>query len=123
VHLTRPAREQTLLDYPIETFNKVVTSGQFATVHFRNIEGKNLPSMLVAKYRSHAVQMSVLGYAICAAVMTACVDDPSPKLLKLDDLTERARRAVCGGIENVKRKPVFTPSPAAGSAHDPVVVD
>ena len=104
-----------MLYYPIETFTKVVTSGQFKMGKPRNHEG---PSMLVAGHRSNAVQMSVLGYAICSAVMTACWDDPAPKLLRLDDLADRARHAVCYEIGTLKVKPFFD------SVHyDPVQVD
>lgn len=109
-----PACEQTMLYYPIETFTKVVTSGQFKMGKPRNHEA----SMLVACHRSNAVQMSVLGYAICSAVMTACWDDPAPKLLRLDDLADRARHAVCYEIGTLKVKPFFD------SVHyDPVQVD
>ena len=54
---------------------------------------------------TNAVQMSVLGYAICAAVMTACADDSPPQLLGLDELTERARQAVCEEIGSHTAKP------------------
>tara|TARA_B100000795_G_C22782502_1_gene433045 strand:- start:1137 stop:1418 length:282 start_codon:yes stop_codon:yes gene_type:complete len=61
--------------------------------------------MLFALHGKNAVQMSVLGYAICAAVITACADDPPPQLLRLDELTERARQAVCEEIGSIVAKP------------------
>jgi hypothetical protein len=113
--------DQTLLDYTVETFDKVVTSGQFRVLKPRCSVGS---PMLFALYRSNVVQMSVLGYAICAAIITACVDDPPPKLLRLQDLTDRARQAVCNEIGSIKSKPAFDPVhfPAATS-EDPVEVD
>ena len=113
--------DQTLLDYTVETFDKVVTSGQFRVLKPRCSAGS---PMLFALYRSNVVQMSVLGYAICAAIITACVDDPPPKLLRLQDLTDRARQAVCNEIGSIKSKPAFDPVhfPAATS-EDPVEVD
>ena len=98
------ARDQTLLHYPVETFNKIVTSGQFQRLKPSGVAG---PPILCATHRRHVLEMSVLGYAVCAAVITACEDDPSPKLLQLTDLTDLAQHAVCNKIGNMKTKPVI----------------
>ena len=92
------ARDQTLLHYPVETFNKIVTSGQFQRLKPSGVAG---PPILCATHRRHVLEMSVLGYAVCAAVITACEDDPSPKLLQLTDLTDLAQHAVCNKIGNM----------------------
>ena len=98
------ARDQTLLHYPVETFNKIVTSGQFQRLKPSGVAG---PPIVCATHHRHVLEMSVLGYAVCAAVITVCEDDPSPKLLQLTDLTDLAQHAVCNEIGNMKTKPVI----------------
>ena len=107
------ARDQTLLHYPVETFNKIVTSGQFQRLKPSGVAG---PPILCATHRRHVLEMSVLGYAVCAAVITACEDDPSPKLLQLTDLTDLSQHAVCNKIGNMKTKPVIATGPC--TSHD-----
>ena len=106
--------------YPVEAFNKVVTSGRFAMLKPRVREGA---PMLFALHGKNAVQMSVLGYAICAAVITACADDPPPQLLGLHELTERARQAVCEEIGSITAKPTFQTHRIVDPVHYPIDLD